>query len=56
MELRCFDVFGNPVHAEKIYQFQGESKVNIQNWQAGMYMALIYSNNKVVGQCKFVVQ
>jgi len=56
MELRCFDVFGKQVHVEKIYQFQGVSKVNIDNWKTGMYVALVYSNSKVVGQTKFVVQ
>jgi len=56
MELRCFDVFGVMVHEEKLYRHQGASKVEVQNWQPGMYIALVYSNGKVVGQTKFIVQ
>jgi len=56
MKLKCFDIFGKLVHSEKIFQFQGEAKINIRNWRKGIYVALIYSSNKVVGQTKFVVQ
>ena len=56
MELRCFDVFGKQVHKEKVYQYQGESKVNVSSWKKGMYVAIVYSNGLPVGQCKFVVQ
>ena len=56
MQLKCFDVFGKEVHSEKVYQFQGASKINISKWNEGMYIAIIFSDNKVVGQSKFVVQ
>ncbi|MEZ5082404.1 MAG: T9SS type A sorting domain-containing protein [Bacteroidales bacterium] len=56
MELRFFDVFGKKVHSQKIYKYQGESKVNIQNWKTGIYVALVYSGGRVVGKTKFVVQ
>lgn len=56
MELRCFDVFGKQVYSEKVYQFQGESKVNINHWNPGIYVALVYSEGKVVGQTKFIVR
>jgi len=56
MELKCFNVFGELVHEEKVYQNQSESKVNIQKWQSGIYVTLIYSNGQVVGRCKFVVK
>ena len=56
IELRCFDVFGKLVHSETVYRYQGESKVNINNLNPGMYVALVYSEGKVVGQCKFVVK
>ncbi len=56
MELRCFDVFGKQVHTEKIYQFQGESKVNVGSWKKGVYVALVYSNGKIAGMTKFVIQ
>jgi hypothetical protein len=53
--LRIYNVFGELVHEEKVYQHQGESKVNIDNWNPGIYVALVYSKGHVVGQCKFVV-
>jgi len=56
MELRCFNVFGEMVHEEKVYQYQGESKINIGGWNYGIYLAIVYSNGKVVGQTKFIVQ
>jgi hypothetical protein len=56
MELRCFNVYGELVHKEKVYKHQGESKVDIQNWQKGIYFATVYSNGLPVGRCKFVVQ
>jgi len=56
MELRCFNVFGELVHEEKVYQFQGESKVIVNGWKHGVYFAIVYSNNQTVGKCKFVVQ
>lgn len=55
MELKCFDVFGKEVHAEKLYQYQGESKINISNWQKGIYFVIVYNDGKAVGECKFVV-
>ena len=56
MELKCFDVFGKEVHSEKVYQHQGESILDIQNWETGIYFAIVYSDGKAVGECKFVVQ
>jgi len=56
MELKCFNVFGELVHKERVYPFQGESKVNVQDWRAGIYVVLVYSKGQVVGQAKFVVQ
>ncbi len=56
MELRCFDVFGKEVHSEKVYQFQEEIKVDIQNWPKGIYFAIVYSGGLPIGDIKFVVQ
>ncbi len=54
--LAIFDIFGKEMHEEKIYKHQGESIVNVQSWQKGMYFAVVYSNGLPVGKCKFVVQ
>jgi hypothetical protein len=55
MELKCFDVFGKQVHSEKVYQNQGECKLNVSDWNKGVYVAIIYSNGITLGWCKFVV-
>jgi len=56
IELKCFDVFGKEIHAEKVYQYQGESEIDISQLQAGVYFAIVYSDGKSAGECKFVVQ
>jgi hypothetical protein len=53
--LAIFDIFGKEMHEEKIYKHQGESIVNVQSWQKGIYFAVVYSNGLPVGKCKFVV-
>lgn len=55
IELRCFNVIGELVHVEKIYQHQGESTLNVIDWDKGMYIGIVYSNGNVYGQCKFVI-
>jgi hypothetical protein len=54
--LFIYNVFGEKVHEERVYQHQGESKVNTSSWEKGMYIAIVYSNGMPVGRCKFVVQ
>lgn len=56
MELRCYNIFGSLVHQEKIYPNQGESKVDVGNWQPGMYIALFYSQGQILGKAKFLVK
>jgi hypothetical protein len=56
MELKCFDVFGKQIHSERIYQNQGESKLDVHTWNSGVYVAIVYSKGVPVGQCKFVVK
>ncbi len=56
LELMYYDIFGKLVHKEKVYQNQGETNINIEGWNNGIYLAIVYDGNKIVGQCKFVVQ
>ncbi len=56
MTVVVFNVFGQKVHSETLYQYQLENLVNINNWQKGIYFAVVYSNGLPVGKCKFVVQ
>ncbi|MCD4735206.1 MAG: T9SS type A sorting domain-containing protein [Bacteroidales bacterium] len=56
MELQCFNIIGKKVHREKVYTGQGESKVDINGWPQGIYIAVIFSENRPVGRCKFIVK
>lgn len=56
MELRCFNVFGELVHEERIYQYQGRSVVDVSRWNKGMYVAVVYSNGIPSGNIKFIIQ
>ncbi|GAB4324962.1 MAG: hypothetical protein Kow00127_17650 [Bacteroidales bacterium] len=53
--LMIFNVYGEKVYEERIYRYQGASIVNVSGWQKGMYFGVVYSNGKVAGKCKFVV-
>ncbi|MCB2219588.1 MAG: T9SS type A sorting domain-containing protein [Bacteroidetes bacterium] len=56
LELRCYNIFGTLVHEERIYRNQGESKIDVRNWKPGMYIALVFSNGKILGRTKFMVR
>ncbi len=56
IRLTCFDIFGKEVNTEKVYQHQGELKLNVSQWSCGIYFVIVYSDGKAVGECKFVVQ
>ena len=56
MELHCFNIFGKQVHKEKLYPHQGESRIDVNGWQAGIYMAVVYAEGMPVGRVKFVVR
>ena len=56
IQLVCFNIFGKQVHKEKVYQHQGEAVIDVSHWKQGMYVILVYSEGKVVGETKIVVQ
>jgi hypothetical protein len=56
VELRCFNIHGKEVHLENIYPNQEESLIDVKNWPKGMYLAIVYSDNKPVGETKFIVR
>jgi len=55
-QLWCYDVFGNILHSEAVVPGQKEVVLDISSWPQGMYIAIVYSNDEVVGKCKFVVE
>lgn len=56
MELHCFNIFGQEVHTERVYPHQGETRINVQKWKSGIYLAVVYSDGKPVGRAKFIIQ
>ena len=53
--LAIFNIVGEKVYEEGVYRYQEESTINVQSWETGMYFAVVYSNGKPVGKCKFVI-
>lgn len=56
LELRIFNVLGREVHKEKIHNRQTGTEITTAQWQAGIYVAIIYSNGLPKGKCKLVVK
>lgn len=56
IELKCYNVFGTLMHSDRLFQDSGERKLNVQNWNKGIYFAIVYSNNNIVGRTKFIIQ
>ncbi len=56
MMLECYNIYGQMVHSEKIYKGQQQTKLDMSGWSKGLYLAVVKSNGKVAGTCKFVVK
>jgi hypothetical protein len=56
MLLECYNIYGQKVHSEKIYKGQQQTKLNMNSWNNGLYIAVIKSNGKVAGKSRFVVK
>jgi hypothetical protein len=40
MLLECYNLFGQRVHSEKVYKGQQKTKLSIEQWQSGLYIAV----------------
>jgi hypothetical protein len=54
MLLECYNIYGQKVHSEKIWKGQQQTKLVVSGWGKGLYFAVVKSNGKVAGQCRFV--
>jgi hypothetical protein len=54
MLLECYNLFGQRVHSEKIYKGQQKTKLSVEQWQSGLYIAVVKSEGNVAGQVRFV--
>jgi hypothetical protein len=53
--LVCYNIYGQKVYSEKIWKGQQQTKLNINSWNNGLYIAVLKSNGKVAGKSRFVV-
>jgi hypothetical protein len=56
MLLECYNIYGQRAYSEKIWKGQLQTKINVSGWSKGLYFAVVKSNRKVAGTCKFVVK
>lgn len=56
IKLRCYNSIGKKVQQEHILCGQQGSKLNLSNWNSGIYIAVVTSNERIVGKVKFVVR
>jgi hypothetical protein len=55
MLIEVHNIYGQKVHSEKIYKGQQQTKLNINSWKNGLYIAVVKTNGNVVGKSRFVV-
>ncbi len=53
MLLECYNLYGQRVHSEKIWKGQQQTKLDVGSWSKGLYLAVVKSEGKVAGRCKF---
>ncbi len=53
--IRFFNSFGYEMTYFEVNSGINESKINIENWPEGLYIAVAYSGNNKIGSCKILV-
>jgi hypothetical protein len=56
LHLVCYSSLGRKVIEEALLTGQQASKINVSNWNSGVYFAVVISEGKIVGKVKFVVK
>ena len=56
LQLKVFDVFGKVIHTQTILPAQGALRLDTSGWNAGMYFAVIYSDQQLKGSCKIMIE
>jgi hypothetical protein len=54
LQLRITSVLAQQIYETTLIKGQAEQKLNIRNWQKGVYLVQLYSNGKLVGKNRFV--
>lgn len=53
--IRCFNSLGYEMTYFEVNSGINESKITIENWPEGLYIAVAYSGNNKIGSCKILV-
>jgi len=53
--LACYDMTGRKVFHAGVLKGQKEVRLDISGWVAGLYMAVVTSQGRVMGEKRFVV-
>jgi hypothetical protein len=56
LHLICYSALGQKVMEETLLTGQQGSKIDVTNWNDGVYFAVVTSEGKIVGKVKFVVR
>ncbi|MCD4730518.1 MAG: T9SS type A sorting domain-containing protein [Bacteroidales bacterium] len=56
MELKCIDTRGKLLFNKNNISSFEQVYLDTQNWQSGIYVAIIISNGEVIGQTKFILK
>jgi hypothetical protein len=54
MVLECYNIYGQKVQSEKIYNGQQQTKLDVNGWGKGLYLAVVKCGGKVAGTGRFV--
>lgn len=52
--LECYNIYGQRIHSEKVWKGQQETRIDLKEWAQGLYFAVVKSEGKVSGTCRFV--
>jgi len=53
--LEFYDIFGHKLKEIKVSKGQQQLKIDVSNWNNGLYVAVLRNNNKIITKQKFVV-
>lgn len=53
-QLKCFNTYGQQVHQQEIHSAQ--TVINVSTWSQGIYLVVLYEDEKPVERAKFVVR
>lgn len=56
LQIKVFDVFGKVIHTQAILPAQGALRLDTSGWNAGIYVAAVFSSGQIRGKCKLLIE